>query len=358
MVDTLFVIFLIAIAGVLIGSIILWLKNNKMDRRLSRRSFILPVVIIMTMLLVLAQKVIWDMESLRLSTTRSIDKVLDDRWEQIEKFTVQATQENFELSRTLKDEVVQKLSKYSSAQLDVALDSVATNPGNIIQQAVGTSIRGKYFRDIESDSNDPFAMLIGKSEDDSFLFADFSENCAVDELTRNLHQEYDLQGKAGDRQLAIFAFDQLLNLKSSPLLSDVIFFQFEAGGGGAPLQDYSWKGIRQAYYKNNGDVSKTFKALEFLAPSYIYKDRSIAGENRIIDRVRTDAKTIAIVSVFSLLEAINNDPIMSYTLQQSEDLQQYLQKESVREERVMLLMGILIMILAVVLFSFFWTYLH
>lgn len=352
--DLFYVLFPGITAGLIAG---VYMNIDKLKKIFTNMA-IVPMVIIFTLMTILLQKMTWDMESLHLTAHRNSEKLMEEKWEILDDYFKSAMAESFDLSESLAKATIEDLSKYSGDEIDRYLEKIGLEMNNPIQKAVGDNIKGVYFRGIESDTNDPFAMLIGKGESDSFLFADFSENCAVDELTRNLDKEYELQSKNGDGELAKHAFNQLIGLKKGYPIEETIFFRFEGKDKGVPLTEYSYDAIRKSFFENKGDHRATFQSLEFLAPYYIFRDKSLGGSPRIIDRVKTNAKVIVIVSVFNFEEVINNDPYMVMTMERYDDLLRYLDKEMIREERTILITGILVMIIAFVLFILFWTYLH
>lgn len=353
--EGLFATTLIAFATFSLGSMGMWIFSKLTRRQLPKRSYIVPLAIILVLATVLGQKVLWDLQTYRENRERIVERSLEDKWRATESFLQEAFEDNYKLSEKLAEDVISKLSGYDSAELDRELERIATQPGNPIQQAVGDTLRGVYFRGIVTDANDPFAMIIGRSEEDSFIFADYSENCSVDALTRNLTQEYELQGREGNRELAETAFNRLLALHTGKPLSEAIFFQFNCKEG-VELTSLDFKGLKHSFFANNGNIEHTFRSIEFLAPYYIYRDQSIGGTPRVYNRIKTDAKIIAIVSVFSFYDVVIASPSLVAALDGYDSTRSFLLRENVREERTSLLIGILIMLIAILLFTQFWVY--
>lgn len=327
-------------------------------KKLIIENSIVPIIIVFSLAMVLLQKVSWDLETIKINTNYNIDKVIEDKWNIVDEYFKNAMNENFILSENIALNIIDDLNYLSNEQIDYYLERVGLEVNNPIQVQVGNNIKGIYFRGIVSNANDPFAILIGKGESDSFLFADFSENCAIEELTRSLEIEYELQGRDGDVELARSAFQQILGLKKGTPINETLFFRFAAKTKGVVLEEFTYDGIKKSFFDNNGDFRATFQSLEFLSPYYIYRDKSLGGSPRIIDRVKTDAKIIGIVSVFSFEEVINNDPVMLITLERYDDLQKFLKEEQIKNERLVLVTGILVTLIVFVLFILFWTYLR
>lgn len=353
--EGLFATTLVAFATFSLGSMGMWIFSKLTRRQLPKRSYIVPLAIILVLAIVLGQKVLWDLQTYRENRERIVERSLEDKWRATESFLQEAFEDNYKLSEKLAEDVISKLSGYDSAELDRDLERIATQPGNPIQQAVGDTLRGVYFRGIVTDANDPFAMIIGRSEEDSFIFADYSENCSVDALTRNLAQEYELQGREGNRELAETAFNRLLALHTGKPLSEAIFFQFNYKEG-VELTSLDYKGLKRSFFANDGNIEHTFRSIEFLAPYYIYRDQSIGGTPRVYNRIKTDAKIIAIVSVFSFYDVVIASPSLAAALDGYDSTRSFLLRENVRKERTSLLIGILIMLIAILLFTQFWVY--
>ena len=353
--EGLFAVTLVAFIILALGSMGMWLFSRLTGKKLSRRSYVVPLVIIFVLTAVLSQKIAWDLQSYQSTRDRVKAQALEDKWKATEGYLNAAFQENYVLSEALAARVIGKLSSYSGAELDYYLKTLGESPSNPVQKAVGSTIQGVYFRDIVTDANDPFAMVIGRGLNDSFIFADFSENCAVDKLTRDLYQEFELQARSGNKELAESAFSRLVALQSGRPLREAIFFQF-SGKEGAELKRLNFDGLKQTFFDNNGDITLTFKSIEFLAPYYIYRDQSLGGTPRVVSRVKTDARVLAIVSVFSFYDVVINDVNIQTALEGYDSTKEFTLKDSLREERTSLIVGILIMLVTILLFAQFWAY--
>lgn len=353
--EGLFAVTLIAFIILALGLMGMWLFSKLTGKSLSKRSYLVPLTIIFVLTAVLSQKIAWDLQAFQAARERAQDQALIDKWSATEVFLSEAFSDNFILSEDIANQVISDLTKYPGALLDRYLADVGSSANNPIQVAVGSAIKGRYFRGIVSDANDPFAMIIGRDINDSFVFADFSENCAVDKLTRDLHQEFELQGRKGNRELAEVAFSRIVALHSGKPLSEAIFFQF-CEKQGAELKQLDFTGLKQSFFDNKGDLALTFKSIEFLAPHYIYRDQSIGGTPRVTSRVKTDARILAIVSVFSFYDVVANDIRIRTALDGYDKTREFVLRDSFREERTSLIVGILIMLVTVLLFAQFWAY--
>jgi len=324
-------------------------------RRVPQRLKAVPLAILLILAAVLSLDIVSSVSLTENQRAAANTHYLDAAWDEVEKELKVLVDENNRMAQGLAIQVVKKLDPVPATKMDALLEAVGTSHDNIIQDAVGETLRGVYYRGITSDAMDPFAMIIGKSETDSFIFADFSENCAVEEITRSLFQEYELQARDGNRTLAVSTFRKLVDLHPGYPLQDAMFFQFEDKDG-VSLETYSLSGLKKSFYANKGDLELTFKSIEFLAPAYIFRDRSLGGTPRVEDRVKTNAKTIAIVSVFSFWELLIRDDDMLQNVEALASLNKTAQAESISHERASLTIGILVMLITLILFIYFWTY--
>jgi len=332
-------------------------KSNKTKKQV-KKIVQAPLYIILSVVTVLGLKTMSDIETINIMTEKSISQLTDDKWEMIEEYLNSAMIDSFDLAQNLSFSIIDEITDtIEKEKIDYYLDNIGIIDNNPLQRIIGDHIQGVYFRNVITNANDPFAILIGKDENNSFLFADFSENCAVQESTRSLDIEYELQGRKGDRELAKVAFNKLVNLRSGYPLANSIFFQFESKEG-VKLESYDFTGLKKSFYDNEGSFEKTFKSIEFLAPFYIYRNNSLGGSPRIVNRQKTDAKIIGIVSVFSLYDIVINDFNFHNLLKQKDKNIQTLHNNKIDKERFLLMTGILVTMLTTVMFILFWIYIH
>jgi hypothetical protein len=332
-------------------------KSNKTKSQI-KKIIQAPIFILMGIVFLLGFKTMSDLETITIMTEKSKTQIMLNKWELIEEYLNLAMLDSFDLAQNLSFEIIDEVTDtIDSNKIDYYLDNIGIINNNPIQTIIGDKLQGVYFRNVISDANDPFAILIGKDDKDSFLFADFSENCAVEELTRNLELEYELQGRNGDKELAKVAFNKLVNLRSGYPLANVIFFQFESKEG-VKLRSYDLTGLKESFFENDGDFEKTFKSIEFLAPFYIYRNNSLGGSPRIVNRQKTDAKIIGIVSVFSLYDIILYDNYFNNIIKQKDRSIEMLITNKIDKERFFLMTGILVTMLTTVMFILFWIFLH
>jgi uncharacterized membrane protein len=359
MIDSGFLAITITLCAVVLGSLATWLHARKQNRPITKVYYIVPIVIISLIILILMQKTLWDVDSTNMRYERRKEQLLAAKWDMVETQLGKLQEENFTLARQMADQIAAQLSSYDAATLD---DHLAALPSenNIIQEATDQVLRGVHFRDIINDANDPFAILVGKGAEDSFIFSDFSENCALPDsgqVTKSLQQEYALVEVQGNRVLTEKALTSIIGVEPGTPLPDTIFLQF--AGRETPLQPpYTLKGLEELFVSLEGSVHKTFEALEFCAPYYIYRDQAISGTPRVVSHIKTDAKIIAVVSIFNYLDVLSQDAYMSMQLDRFDKELSLANYERILEERSTLIIGLLIMAVIFVLLILFWVFMQ
>ena len=140
--EGLFATTLVAFTIFSLGSMGMWIFSKLTKRQLPKRSYIVPLAIILVLATVLGQKVLWDLQTYRESRERIVECSLEDKWRATESFLQEAFEDNYKLSEKLAEDVISKLSSYDGAELDRNLERIAEQPGNPIQQAVGDTLHG------------------------------------------------------------------------------------------------------------------------------------------------------------------------------------------------------------------------
>jgi hypothetical protein len=176
---------------------------------------------------------------------------------------------------------------------------------NLLYPIFRKHIEHQYFMNIKNDANDMF-LAIGGNE--PIIAADYSINCAAEDRTRTFNEE--IAGHANP-ELASYTFQKLLTNYDGLLffqyvedpLGDMINF-----GNGKTYQhllSYDINGLKDLYFRNNGDWEHTFGYYEFLAKSFVYDDMDMSGELVVSARgMKQDAKIIIPITVFNLSDVI------------------------------------------------------
>jgi len=330
-------------------------KNKKIMK--SVHFYTIPLFFVFLIAIFLGQKVLLDVQFLEETQKLDNQKILQTKWAYIENTLQILIDENYQLSQTLGNRVIAQLKALPPQDLTYALDTIGLDPQNKIQRVIGATLKNVYFNNLVSDANDPFAMIIRFGFDDSFIFEDYSENCAVDKFTRDLNIEIKMQGRKGNAALAEHTFSRIVNLATGQPLYQALFFQFEAPDPNSKkLSSFDVNGLKSLFFANGGDFWITFKSYEFLAPFYIYQDKSITGVPRIENRVKTGAPVIAIISVFSPYEVLSANESFKKMLDNYDDTQTFLLNTAQAEERFILTTGIISMVITILMFIVYWIF--
>lgn len=358
MVDSGFLWIAGALMLAVVGSTLFWMRAKQSHKHLTKMYYLVPLIIILVISGILMMKTVWDVENINIRYERKEGQLLDNKWHIVEDHLMQLQQENFVHATTLAQQIIDKLSALDAATLDFYLENLpcVENP---IQQAVDTALFRSPFRGITNDANDPLAMVIGRDDSDSFIFSDFSQNCSLDEgvRTNSMEQEYALMGRDGNRALGEATFRKIIALEAGETLYDTLYIQFEARSTEL-LEPYNFLALRELFFQLDGNVYRTFESIEFLAPYYIYRDQAISGSPRTVDRMKTDARIIAIISIFNYIDVLARDPYMTMQLEQVDNAIALAEYERLLEERSTLIVGLLMMLVIFVLLILFWVFMH
>lgn len=346
---------LIALLGVL--GIMLWL--NKRNKYNNKYFYAIPLVIIMVISGILVQETISMTEKVHTDFLRQEQQILDNKWEQVKNQIISLQNENFKDAEEISDEIINKLKNTPSEILDEDLRALKDyDSDNTIINTVNNAIKDKYFRNIISDSNDPFVMAIGPDIENTFVFANNSQIAASDKNVTSSSQEFQLfQNMIGDTTLIKHAFDRIFTLKPNDTFEDYIFIQIyprDCNCEGI----FSTEDLKELFMYNHGDIKKTFQGFEFLAVDYIYRNSSISGEARIEYRVKTDAVTLGVVSAFNYLEVLDRDELFKSSLKYYDDTLQHEKTYSELEAQHVLISGLLLMSLVYLLLVLFWVLMY
>jgi len=284
-------------------------------------------------------------------TSSSIEEILRNKWNSIEYFLIENLRYNEKLSETIALNIIHEIiENHEKDEIYYNLMNIEKFDNNFILTIIENNLRGIYFKNIQNDANDPFVVIIDKNESSSFILADFSSNCSIKDnysdntFVRYFYDEYPLHY---DKDLAKVAFNKLLDLELGTNLNSLIFFQFPPPKSSSyPLEEYTLYGIKDVFFKNNGDILKTFGSLEFLSPYYIYRDFDIVGNFRIVNRKITDARIIGIVSAFNLYDVIINDKDFYNNLSKYDESILLIIRNAQNSQRSLFIYCILLMIIS------------
>jgi hypothetical protein len=349
----------IVLSTALIGTllIVFWMRNRKFKKRMGNLYYIIPLIIIMVISGILIQETIWQVEIIQKHYTEVRQTLLERKWNTVADQLDTLQEENFVLVEQLSQEVINELKQYDAQTLDEQL-AIVGYTDTVIQQAVDNAIIGVFFRDIVRETNDPFALIIGWGEEDSFIFSNFSQSCAVDTLTYSLKQEYNtIQGITGSDELAQHTLQKIVGLDVGSPSESYLFLQVEPREEG-PVAAVTLSKLKDLFFAYKGDIERTFEGLEFLAPYYIYRDGSISGAPRLENRTKTDARIIGMISSFGYLSVLEHDISFQAALNYHDELLRANREKYAAEEQNTLIISLLIMGIIYVLLILFWLFMH
>ena len=357
MIETNFIYIVLSTALVGAVLVILWMRNRKFKRRMGNLYYIVPLIIIMVISGILIQETVWQVELIQKHYTEVRQSLLERKWNTVVSQLDELQEENFILAESMSQEVIRSLEQYEASVLDEQLARVGYED-TVIQQAVDKAIAGVYFRGIVRETNDPFALIIGKGEEDSFIFSNFSQTSAVINPTYSLEQEYGmLERLTGDDILARHTLQKIVNLDVGSPSESYLFLQVEEREDGA-ISAITLRELKQLFFAYRGNVERVFEGIEFLAPYYIYRDGAISGAPRLENRMKTDARIIGMISSFGYISVLERDTSFQVALNYHDELLQVNREKYAAEERNTLIISLLVMGIIYVLLILFWLFMH
>jgi hypothetical protein len=350
-----FILLGIAIITVVTSCILTWKKKitNKV-------CFLVPTLIIASILAILTQKILWDVDNISRHAAEEKSVLIENKWQEIERQLKGLQEENFSLASHMAGEVISGLKDIPAEDLDAYLETLQLrNASNPITQATEKALRSVYFRNIHNNDNDPFALLLGRNLEESFIYTNFSTSYTLPPGSAfSLKDDYDIARKltSGNPVGITQAIDKIIQLEPGHPLSATIFYQNNPRN--IALDNWSLSCLKNLFTQMDGDTYQTFESLIFIAPHYIYRNEAISGTPRIIDRSITDAKILGVVSTFNYLDVLETDITLKARLQTYDQLLKEAQYRYVLEERSTLVVGILMMVVILVLLILFGTFMH
>lgn len=169
---------------------------------------------------------------------------------------------------------------------------------NPILKIIANNIEGKYFRDINSDSNDIFIL----TKDDGII-SNFSLNTS-NKYPRSIDQEIQIHSQSN---LAKKAFKRIIDQEL--IIINGISQKPIGWSYNSPykkefyLDDFSWKSLEKLY-KKEGLVS--LHSYDFLYPFYIDYYQDLAGVRNISEKgLKQNNKQLVVVGSFNLYDIIS-----------------------------------------------------
>ena len=323
-----------------------------------------PFILLISVLIIfgLSVKFSWDIMYVNDALRNSSKNAMDVKWYITENFLRDKLILNDELASYLGNKIVAEARKYDDKTLVDVLSSIGTtDEENVLLTIIENNLRNVYFLNIESPKNNPFALIIGKDKkDDSYLIVDFAENGLPSDKISIILEEEVLRRTSSPR-LVEWAINRILDVTPGDTINDLIFLRmsndtdFEHPNENE-VESFDIRGLRELFYKNNGDFDKTFNGIEILTPFYIYKHNDIVGNIRIKSGIRTDVKIIAIVSGFSPYVIAHHTKDIISQFESIDRNNVYMEAVLVEKSHVMLLIDVLIIVINTLLTFILYIY--
>lgn len=215
---------------------------------------------------------------------------------------------------------------YTTEEIEILLDTYGS-PDNPVRTLVANTGGNLYFNDIESDSTDGFVVK-------NFTVAtDNSTNCASFGSSRTFELEMLMHGNPA---LALEAFTRIaigdVENYNTGAIDKPIFFQFvshplgvdmQQGLVGVPLEHQNKLGLELTSYDLDGlkdyfmrtqSWEDTFRAFEFVTPSYIFNKKDLALRPYVEEGFKTNAVRLSLNVVFNYKTVIDHNPVLKRDL--------------------------------------------
>lgn len=168
---------------------------------------------------------------------------------------------------------------------------------NPIGTIMANNIRGKYFNNIKTDSNDMFVLMreVGVVSDLS-ISASSEKSRTID---FEISQHY-------NKELAKEAYDMMIQQNYQ---KQYIFWQwFEPDSSDvSKISSMKMDELKRLFKESNGDIN-SLKSFEFLVPEYIFVDKDILGNPLVNDRgQRQKIYQFIVVQGFNITEIVKNN---------------------------------------------------
>jgi hypothetical protein len=339
-----------------VAGTVYWMSRRPKVARLGYYRFLIPIIVIAAITFIQFQQTFASVLDLRTKSSTAKQQLLEEKWACILLQLDSLQQESFMSANSMMFEIINAAAAMPDEEVVANLTTIGSNNYTPLQAAIDAALRGREFRGVATDSSTPFAMLIGKTDEDSYIFSSAAASLAVTTLQHPIAADYSSLAY-GNEAFATVALGRLLTMQPGyPVESSIIL---KEGPRQQPVTEpYTLTSLHKVFIETEGDITKTFESIAFLAPKYIYRDGDLTGALRIINRVKTDAKAVAVVSKFSYLEVLSRDPLMRAALSSYDKAIFTAQQTYILEERGTLVTGILIMLVIFILLIYLWIFMH
>lgn len=171
---------------------------------------------------------------------------------------------------------------------------------NPVAKIIADNIRGKYFKDIISDSNDIFVLM-----DNVGIISDLSISTSSDvdrTVSYEISQHY-------NKHLAEEAYNVIL--KQNQQKKYIFWQRYEPDSEIEMITEMKLSNLKELFKISGGNID-SLKTFEFLVPAYIFMDRDILGNYLVRDRgQRQEIYQFVVVQGFNVTELIQADKNLS-----------------------------------------------
>jgi len=277
--------------------------KNILHRLWGRVNIFIISVILTALITIIYQIVIYIANvDLRHQHQREIEFTTNIKWgilENIINNSIEQASEN--INNIIIPNIVEDINEiYGSDQNKLQSDLEKLNDweyDNPIVKIMADNIRGKYFNNITTDSNDMFVLMkqVGIISDLSISQSSKSKRTIDFEISQHYNKE-----------LAREAYDAII---SQNYQKKYIFWQWYEPEYPelAEIKEMKLSEIEKIFRQSGGDI-QSLKTIEFLVPEYIFVDKDILGNLLVNDRGnRQDIYQFIVIQGFNVSEIIDYD---------------------------------------------------
>lgn len=244
-----------------------------------------------------------------------MERLAEEEWGLLESALIMTNDYGKSEGRYLRSEIHSEIKSLDleNEELIFHLDSYI-QPNNPVRQVLTSILKDYRFKNIDSDSTDPFVTL-----GDSIVY-DQSGDCSLLGSFRTFGEEYPMHANP-DLAESLF-----YNISKGSQNGYLTFFQFLDHPNGENirkdypeiydefknkkalvLNSYNLKGLKEKYMESYS-WEEVFLAYEFIATTYIYEKQDLSGRNFIENGMRTEVDRLAINLGYNFKYVIDATP--------------------------------------------------
>jgi len=233
---------------------------------------------------------------------KEIDFRTDITWKIVENIvneSIRTSKQN--LNENIIPNILNDINKeYSSDNTRLELDLKKLSDltyNDPITKIMADNIRGKYFNNIKTDSNDMFVLM-----KDIGVISDLSISPSANKprtIGFEISQHY-------NKDLAKEAYDIMIQQNYQKQYIFWQWFEPESSSIGK-VSSMKLEELKRIFKESNGDIN-SLQSFEFLVPEYIFVDKDILGNPLVNDRgQRQNIYQFIVVQGFNITEIVKNN---------------------------------------------------